>query len=50
MYLIPLKKTNKQIWAHFNNTTPNLEDKIDNKTSQANSELKGSFLGDKYVH
>jgi hypothetical protein len=31
-------------------TTLNLEEKTDNKTSQANSESKGSFLGDKSVH
>ena len=45
-----LTTTNKQIWAHFNNTTLNLEEKIDNKTSQANSESKVSFLGDKSIH
>ena len=31
-------------------TTLNLEEKTDNKTSQANSQSKGSFLGDKFVH
>jgi hypothetical protein len=31
-------------------TTSNLEEKIDNKTSQENNQSKGSFLGDKFVH
>jgi hypothetical protein len=31
-------------------TTLNSEDKTDNKTSQTNTQLKGSFLGDKSVH
>jgi hypothetical protein len=31
-------------------TTSNLEEKTDNKTSQVNSESKGSSLGNKYVH
>jgi hypothetical protein len=31
-------------------TTSNLEEKIDNKTYQANNESKGSSLGNKYVH
>ena len=31
-------------------TTLNLEEKIDNKNSQTNTQLKGSFVGDKSVH
>ena len=30
-------------------TTSNLEEKTDNKTSQENSQLKGSFLGDNSI-
>ena len=31
-------------------TTSNLEEKTDNKTSQAKSQSKSYFLGDKFVH
>jgi len=30
--------------------TSNLEEKTDNKTSQANNQAKGSLFGDKSVH
>ena len=31
-------------------TTLNLEEKTDNKTSQTNTQSKGSLLGDKSIH
>ena len=31
-------------------TTLNLEEKTDNKNSQTNTQSKGYFLGDKFVH